>query len=205
LSWRLNVLVLNGRTQMYQQSSKSPKSPQGFTLIELLVVIIMVSILSAIAIPGWLSFANNQRVSAVRSQVTSTLRKAQAQAKQTKLSRSVYFDDAADPPRIAVVPSTVPYVRYKPAGGNGDIDWQPLGEGEIKAGTLKLSTTANVTAITFDTYGTLLASTAVPVVVQVGMRNKANAAITDRPKRCVTVVSALGSLEEGTNAECKLP
>jgi prepilin-type N-terminal cleavage/methylation domain-containing protein len=182
---------------MYQQSSKSPKSPQGFTLIELLVVIIMVSILSAIAIPGWLSFANNQRVSAVRSQITSTLRKAQAQAKQTKLSRSVYIDNVSDPPRIGVSVSNL-------ALTSPDIAWQTLGEGEIKAGTLKLSTTANVTAISFDTYGTL-ASTAVPVVVQVGMRNKTNAAITDRPKRCVTVVSALGALEEGASGECKLP
>jgi prepilin-type N-terminal cleavage/methylation domain-containing protein len=198
---------------MYQQSSKKlPQSSQGFTLIELLVVIILVSILSAIAVPGWLSFANNQRVSAVRSQVTGTLRKAQAQAKQTKLSRSVYLDDAADPPRIAIVPSAVPYVRYKPAGGNGDIDWQPLGQGEITTKTLKLVTTGNANSITFDTYGTVVPSTAtgalsaaVGVQVQVGMQNKNNAAITDRPRRCVSVASALGAFEEGTNAECKLP
>jgi prepilin-type N-terminal cleavage/methylation domain-containing protein len=195
---------------MYQQSSKKlPQSSQGFTLIELLVVIILVSILSAIAVPGWLSFANNQRVSAVRSQVTGTLRKAQAQAKQTKLSRSVYLDDAADPPRIAIVPSAVPYVRYKPAGGNGDIDWQPLGQGEITTKTLKLATTGNANSITFDTYGTVVPSTAtgaisatVGVQVQVGMQNKNNATITDRPKRCVSVASALGALEEGTNADC---
>jgi prepilin-type N-terminal cleavage/methylation domain-containing protein len=191
---------------MYQQSSKLRRSsrqrlPRGFTLIELLVVIILVSVLSAIAVPGWLSFANNQRVSAVRSQITSTLNKAQSTAKQTKLSRSVYLDNVSDPPRIGLSVANLPLT-------SPDIVWQTLGEGEIKTKTLKLSAASNgspVTIITFDSYGTVTAPTKTPVMVQVGMVNKTNPAVTDRPKRCVSVETSLGALREGINADCTLP
>ncbi len=57
------------------------KSPAfGFTLIELLIVIAIIGILSAIAIPSFSDFNNNQRLSQAAKQVKNDLRSAQNRA-----------------------------------------------------------------------------------------------------------------------------
>lgn len=54
------------------------KSNQGFTLIELLVVIIIISILSAIALPSFLNQASKARASEAKVNLSSILRTQQA-------------------------------------------------------------------------------------------------------------------------------
>ncbi|MBD2242607.1 type II secretion system protein [Nostoc sp. FACHB-888] len=72
----------------------SRQSDAGFTLIELLVVIIMVGILSAIAIPGWLGFVNRQRINTSQNTALTLLRDAQAKAKQQRVSwQACFWDD----------------------------------------------------------------------------------------------------------------
>ena len=146
----------------------SKKSIAGFTLIEALVVIIMAGILFAIAAPSWIGFLNRQRLTTARGQVFEILRSAQAEAKRTKVSRAIVFDNTTtattnQQPRIIVVPvlddkSTLSDVITKAAS---DGRWQVLGNGDIKAGAIKIAGTPNNGsdskggngAIIFDTYG----------------------------------------------------
>ncbi|MBP5974676.1 prepilin-type N-terminal cleavage/methylation domain-containing protein [Brasilonema sp. CT11] len=57
---------------------KKKKEDEGFTLIELLVVIIIISILSAIALPSFLSQANKAKQSEAKTYVGSMNRAQQA-------------------------------------------------------------------------------------------------------------------------------
>ncbi|MBW4455444.1 MAG: type II secretion system GspH family protein [Nostoc indistinguendum CM1-VF10] len=67
------------------KQSLSGQSEAGFSLIELLVVILMIGVLSAIAIPGWLGFLNRQRVNTAQKTALTLLRDAQANAKRERV------------------------------------------------------------------------------------------------------------------------
>jgi len=62
---------------------------QGFTLIEVLVVMVFVGILSAIAAPSFLGFADKQRVSSSQSKLFDSIKAAQSESKRTKLNKSI--------------------------------------------------------------------------------------------------------------------
>ncbi len=80
---------------------------EGFTLIELLVVVTIISVLAAIAAPGWLGFITRQRMNAVNSDLISTLKDAQVEAIKKRSIRRVAISPLGSAPsvRVSSVPS----------------------------------------------------------------------------------------------------
>ncbi len=186
----------------------SNRSIAGFTLIEALVIIILVGILFAIAAPSWVGFLNRQRITTARDQTFELLRSAQAEAKRTKVSRAIVFDNAAQKPRVIVVPvtdnaSTLSSVISGVSTSDGR--WQVLGNGDIKQGAIKISgrpdkgTEATSGAIIFDTYGNVNqnVSTA-PYTITL------QATTVTSPKRCVRVTTLLGAMLPAEDGDCNL-
>lgn len=68
-------------------------SKDGFTLIEMLVAITIIGVLSAIAIPSWLGFINQQRLNAAQNKTLTVMRDAQVKAKVEKRRWDACFRD----------------------------------------------------------------------------------------------------------------
>ncbi|PSB17984.1 type II secretion system protein [Phormidesmis priestleyi ULC007] len=192
-----------------KKRNRSKRSIAGFTLIEALVVIIMAGILFAIAAPSWVGFLNRQRLSTARGQVFEILRSAQADAKRTKVSRAIVFDNTTttnQQPRVIVVP--VLDNTSTPSGvitgvNTSDGRWQVLGNGDIKAGAIKIAgkpdkgTETDKGAIIFDTYGNVnpnIGATPYTITIQ--------AATLKSPKRCVKVTTLLGAMTSAEDGDC---
>ena len=60
-----------------QQKRPASAASQGFTLIELLVVVIIIAILSAVALPGFLNQSEKAKASAAKSLVSSAAKECQ--------------------------------------------------------------------------------------------------------------------------------
>jgi prepilin-type N-terminal cleavage/methylation domain-containing protein len=199
---------------MMKSAKFSASSNQGFTLIEVLVVVIMVGVLAAIAAPSWLAFLNNQRVGSVRTQVTEILSSGQSEAKRTKTSRAVVVDNNGNSPRMAIVP-VIPVSASSTQRQLAPVtNWTVLGEGNIQAGLLQLTTqqkagAAGTTAtVVFDADGTVDVSgnvTGTPTVItQLPFSVTVKPVASAQPARCVLVQTLLGSILEadGSNNSC---
>ncbi len=73
----------------------------------MLVVILMVGILSAIAVPSWLSFIQTRRLNVAQDQVYRSIREAQSQAKKDKLPWQTSVREVNNIAQWAVHPATI--------------------------------------------------------------------------------------------------
>lgn len=167
------------------------KQTAGFTLLETLLVVIIIGIVSAIAIPSWLSFNQRQRVGTARDRVVQIIREAQDKARQTKTRYEVKFDTTVDPPQLAVVPF----------GTTNPPTWQTLGVDNIKPGMLQLQVvSANNPPLLFYYEGNLKPSSQ-PLADSSFF--KAIISVPGQPgtKQCVIVQTLLGAIREVSKKE----
>ncbi|HBB33397.1 MAG TPA: prepilin-type cleavage/methylation domain-containing protein [Cyanobacteria bacterium UBA8803] len=73
------------------QPQTPSRSTAGFTLLELIIVAVILGILSAIAVPSWLSFLDRQRLNTAQSQVYQAMQEAKSNAKRDKITWQVSF------------------------------------------------------------------------------------------------------------------
>ena len=185
----LNLLKMLPRNQ-------PQTSTVGFTMFELMVVVVIIGILSAIAVPGWNAFINNQRTRTVNDGVFRALRSAQSDAKLKKKNITVTFKDDEDPPVVII----------------NNIAQTLNANGEIKAGIVELATgkcaaddcsndftTDKNTNIIFNNQGVIENDNSLPFAVTIAIAEGKGA------KRCVIVQTILGNMRTAEGDQCPQP
>ncbi len=172
----------------------------GFTLTEVLVVVVIAGVLAAIAAPGWLTFANRQRVSTANKELLQTMREAQADAINKRTTYGVSLD-----PNAPGGPSVTKFVERGQgslAAGVAEISTEVLGN-ETKDTGLTLATVPNHASneyrfnfdgsINTDGLPTVPAGSDYVFKIEVSR---------DNTRRCVIVETVLGAMSEGSDEEC---
>jgi len=184
----------------------SRKGDGGFTILELIVIVLLLGTLSAIAAPGWLGFINRQRVRTVNARVFQSLRAAQSEAKRSKREIVITFSaPPVDPPTATintVPPGPIPLKTETFDAG-----------GEIKPGTIELSTNATVPvasgvpvdSIVFDYQGNvenLPPSPSSPNGRFVVTVAPANSTTNSSARQCAIVETLIGGMRTAEGTEC---
>ncbi len=111
---KIPIKLFNSQTK---SSNCISQEIAGFSVIEVLVAVVMIGILSAIAVPTWLSFVGRQQANKANDTIVAALQQAQREAKRQKLSYSVSFQYNNNIPQMAVYRSNDGPTNY----------WQNLG------------------------------------------------------------------------------
>jgi prepilin-type N-terminal cleavage/methylation domain-containing protein len=157
------------------------RSNSGFTLLEILVVVVAIAILSAIAIPSWLSFVELRRLNSAQSEVYTAMQKAKSQAMKEKLTWQASFRENSDGiVQWAVHPSSVTIIP--------EAQWNDLESGIHLDVDTTLQRSNGVRRVRFDFRGSVT-----PPLGNVTL-NSENAG---QAKRCVYVSTILGAMRTG--------
>lgn len=153
----------------------------------------MVAVLMAIASPGWLAFANRQRVNTVRDAALQTLRTAQTQAQQRRETHT-----------ITVRNDEAPALEISPGPVDNDGNANPgnlvsLGSDRIPDGFIELSgfvlqedDWVSRETVSFDYQGAISNGQAYKIEVQPTVGGEV---------RCVVITTLLGSMQTFNGAE----
>ena len=182
----------------------SRKSDGGFTILELIVIVLVLGILSSIAAPSWLAFINRQRVRTVNDRVLQSLRSAQSEAKRTKRDIRIQFDTTVNPPKV----------KFDPPLATGGSEQKLDAGGEIKPGTITLTTNATANfyievppipanSIVFDYQGNVKklppSTNSARFVVTVA---PANSTTNSSARQCAIVETIIGGMRTAEGTGC---
>jgi prepilin-type N-terminal cleavage/methylation domain-containing protein len=194
-----------------EHPSPLPSGTAGFTLLEILVTVVLIGVLSAIAVPGWLAFVNTQQLNAANDRIYNSIRSAQAQALKQKLSYSVSFQYSNNVPQIAVYRTLKDDGTYATPSGWTNLvgDGEPItigtnitnentGTTSVTYGSAPVFTsTRRPQTITFDYTGSLTGQS-----TSFGDKGLIVAVAVADLKRCVVVKTLLGAMQTQRNSDC---
>ena len=169
----------------------------GFTLIEVLAVIIIAAVLAGIAAPGWLAFLNRQRVTAVKSDLVQTLKKAQSDAIQRRQEVAVEIVTPATAPTVKVGKPQRNTTTGAITGVSGPS--QTLGDDDANPGGITLTAKSlngnqvDRIIITFDYQGLPISNSPIPFIVGISPQNSS-------AEQCVVMANLLVSIKTADNA-----
>jgi prepilin-type N-terminal cleavage/methylation domain-containing protein len=156
------------------------RSQGGFTLIELMVVVVMVSVLGAIATPGWFGYLNRRQVVSAQETIYQAIRQAQAKAQQNSDIWQFSIRERADGlvewsihPR-AVAPTL----------------WESLSTDSVRIDLddTTLDSSGGIYYIRFDHKGNLASRTRTLAF---------SSRLSTKTKRCIIASTLLGELRQG--------
>jgi len=163
------------------QNIHKKRSNSGFTLLEILVVVVAIAILSAIAIPSWLSFVQLRRLNSAQNQVYTAMQRAKSQAVKEKLTWQASFRENSDGiVQWAVHPSSATIIS--------EAQWNDLESGVHLDIDTRLQVSNGVGLVRFDFKGNVT-----PPLSNITLNTENGG----QAKRCVYVSTILGAMRTG--------
>lgn len=148
------------------------KNSSGFTLVELMVIVGLVAIFSAIALPSFISFVNNNRTQSAGSELYSLLQYARGTAAANRTTLTVCFDNGkvsvkslcnkADSEALRLVDTSVDMASVSIKSSQTAVTFYPNGTTKAPATTIVLcgangsaNNAANGFTLTVDVSGSV--------------------------------------------------